>query len=104
MIPTVLRGLAAAVLAVLPLAVSPAAAHAAEVLPLSEAVTRLPEGTESRDGYSRDSFRHWNTGLDPADGCHTRAEVLLDEAIEAPVVGAGCRLTGGRWWSYYGAA
>ena len=103
MIPTVLRGLVAAVLAVLPLAVSPAAAHAAEVLPLSEAVTRLPEGTESREGYSRNSFRHWNTGLDPADGCTTRAEVLLDEAIEPPVVGAGCRLTGGRWWSYYDA-
>ncbi|KAF3470012.1 HNH endonuclease family protein [Streptomyces sp. Tu 3180] len=103
MISIVLRGLAAAVLAVLPLVVSPASAHAAEVLPLAEAVARLPVGTESREGYSRDSFRHWNTGLDPADGCNTRAEVLIDEAIETPAVGAGCRLTGGRWFSYYDA-
>ncbi|MFF9220778.1 HNH endonuclease family protein [Streptomyces viridosporus] len=103
MVTTLVRGLAAAVLAVLPLTLSPTAAHAAETLPLAEAVTRLPVATESRDGYSRDSFRHWNTGLDPADGCNTRSEVLLDEAIEAPAVGAGCRLTGGRWWSSYDA-
>ncbi|MGV4891417.1 HNH endonuclease family protein [Streptomyces viridosporus] len=103
MVTTLSRSLAAAVLAVLPLTLSPTAAHAAETLPLAEAVTRLPVATESRDGYSRDSFRHWNTGLDPADGCNTRSEVLLDEAIEAPAVGAGCRLTGGRWWSYYDA-
>ncbi|MER6407059.1 HNH endonuclease family protein [Streptomyces viridosporus] len=103
MVTTLSRSLAAAVLAVLPLTLSPTAAHAAETLPLAEAVTRLPVATESRDGYSRDSFRHWNTGLDPADGCNTRSEVLLDEAIEAPAVGAGCRLTGGRWFSYYDA-
>ncbi|MDQ1022516.1 hypothetical protein QF035_000098 [Streptomyces umbrinus] len=27
--------------------------------------------------------------------------MLIWEAIEAPEIGAGCRLTGGRWWSYY---
>ncbi|MFD3823678.1 HNH endonuclease family protein, partial [Streptomyces sp. NPDC058625] len=70
-------------------------------LPLAEAVTRLPVDTESRDGYSRDAFRHWNTGIDLSDGCNTRAEVLLSEAVEPPVVGPGCRLAGGRWWSYY---
>lgn len=56
---------------------------------------------ESRDGYDRDAFRHWNTGDDPSDGCNTRAEVLLDEAVEPPTVGPRCRLSGGRWWSYY---
>ncbi|MFE9976050.1 HNH endonuclease family protein [Streptomyces hirsutus] len=100
MLNTVLRGLAAASLAVLPLTV-PAPAHAAETLPLTEAVAALPVGTESRDGYDRDAFRHWNAGTDPSDGCNTRAEVLLSEAVEPPVVGPGCRLTGGRWWSYY---
>ncbi|MGP3737543.1 HNH endonuclease family protein (plasmid) [Streptomyces sp. GDS52] len=100
MLKTVLRGLAAASLAVLPLTV-PTPAHAAETLPLTEAVTRLPVGTESRDGYDRDAFRHWNAGATPSDGCNTRAEVLIAEAVEPPTIGPGCRLTGGRWWSYY---
>jgi hypothetical protein len=102
MVKPVLRGLVAAVLAVLPHVLSPAAAHAApQTLSLAEAVDRLPAGTESRDGYSRDRFRHWNTGADPDDGCNTRAEVLIAEAVEAPTIGAGCRLSGGLWFSYY---
>src|SRR5688500_17730525 len=73
----------------------PASAHAAqENLYLAEAVGRLPAGTESRDGYSRDRFRHWNTGDDPADGCNTRAEVLIAEAVDPPAITAGCRLSG----------
>ncbi|MGW0731728.1 HNH endonuclease family protein [Streptomyces sp. NPDC002851] len=102
MIKPVLRGLAAAALAVLPATVS-TPAHAAETLPLAEAVANLPVATESRDGYSRDKFRHWNTGDDPSDGCNTRAEVLIHEAVTPPTVGPGCRLTGGTWWSYYDA-
>ncbi|MEU0915058.1 HNH endonuclease family protein [Streptomyces althioticus] len=100
MLTTVLRGLAAASLAVLPLTVS-SPVHAAETLPLAEAVARLPVDTESRDGYNRDAFRHWNTGDDPSDGCSTRNEVLVAEAVEPPTVGPRCRLTGGSWWSYY---
>ncbi|MDT0614391.1 HNH endonuclease family protein, partial [Streptomyces lancefieldiae] len=100
MLKTMLRGLAAASLAVLPLTV-PAPAHAAETLPLADAVAALPVDTESRDGYSRTAFRHWNTGADPSDGCSTRNEVLISEAVEPPTVGPNCRLTGGQWWSYY---
>jgi hypothetical protein len=104
MINAVLRGLVAAVLAVLPLALSPAPAHAApETLSLADAVSRLPQSSESRDGYSRDSFRHWNTGADPDDGCNTRAEVLIAEAVDPPAITAGCRLSGGLWFSYYDA-
>ncbi|MEU8851918.1 HNH endonuclease family protein [Streptomyces sp. NPDC048564] len=102
MVNAVLRGLAAAVLAVLP-AIASTPAHAAESLPLAEAVADLPVATESRDGYDRSKFRHWNTGDDPADGCNTRAEVLLHEAIDPPTLGPGCRLTGGTWFSYYDA-
>ncbi|MFC8412648.1 hypothetical protein [Streptomyces coelicoflavus] len=40
--------------------------------------------TESRDGYDRDKFRHWNKGDDPNDGCSTRSEVLIAEAVEPP--------------------
>ncbi|CAL9673453.1 hypothetical protein SUDANB15_07583 (plasmid) [Streptomyces sp. enrichment culture] len=100
MLMSVLRGLAAASLAVLPLTAS-SPAHAAETLPLTEAVAALPVDTESRDGYDRDAFRHWNAGTVPSDGCNTRAEVLLSEAVEPPLVEPGCRLSGGRWWSYY---
>ena len=102
MLTTVLRGLAAASVAVLVLPLTASSpASAAETLPLAEAVDRLPVEAESRDGYDRDAFRHWNTGDDPSDGCNTRAEVLLDEAVEPPTVGPRCRLSGGRWWSYY---
>ncbi|GGM23233.1 hypothetical protein GCM10010129_79500 [Streptomyces fumigatiscleroticus] len=66
-----LRGLAAAVLAALPLT-APSPAYAAETLPLAQAVDALPHAVESRDGYTRSSFRHWNAGDDPADGCNTR--------------------------------
>ncbi|GGQ33267.1 hypothetical protein GCM10010266_65640 [Streptomyces griseomycini] len=34
----------------------------------------------------------------------TRAEVLLDGAIEIPVVGTDRRPTGGHWFFYYDAA
>ncbi|MFF8572697.1 HNH endonuclease family protein [Streptomyces sp. NPDC015408] len=100
MLKTVLRGLSAAFLVALPLSV-PAPAQAAETLSLAEAIAALPVAAESRAGYDRDAFRHWNSGADPSDGCNTRAEVLIAEAVEPPTVGPKCRLTGGRWWSYY---
>ncbi|MGW2176342.1 HNH endonuclease family protein [Streptomyces sp. NPDC001705] len=100
MLKTVLRGLSAALLVALPLTV-PAPAQAAETLSLTEAVAALPIAAESREGYDRDAFRHWNTGADPTDGCNTRAEVLIAEAVDPPAVGPRCRLTGGRWFSYY---
>ncbi|WP_189845339.1 HNH endonuclease family protein [Streptomyces umbrinus] len=102
MIKNVPRGLAAAALVVLPLAAAPPV-HAAETVDLATAVDRLPQAIESREGYQRTSFKHWNAGINPTDGCNTRAEVLLSEAVDAPEIGAGCRLTGGRWWSYYDA-
>jgi hypothetical protein len=99
------RGLAALCLALIPLASgAPAqAARAAEptVLSITVAVSSLPLATESRDGYTRDAFRHWNTGANPADGCNTRNEVLIAEAVTAPTIGTRCALSGGSWWSYY---
>ncbi|MER7623828.1 HNH endonuclease family protein [Streptomyces sp. NPDC126503] len=81
---------------------APAApAAAGRAFPLSYAVGQIVVADESRAGYTRDKFRHWNAGLDPADGCNTRAEVLLAEATEAPAVAAGCKLAGGEWLSYY---
>ncbi|MFD4392624.1 HNH endonuclease family protein [Streptomyces sp. NPDC058495] len=107
MIKNLARHSAALLLALAPLTIStPAVASqaapvAAGVLPLADAVGRIPVAVEDRTGYARDSFKHWNKGLDPADGCHTRYEVMLNEAIEAPLVGERCKLSGGRWFSYY---
>jgi hypothetical protein len=97
-----LRAATAAALVALPLT-APAPAHAAEVLPLARAVASLPLAAESRAGYERTAFKHWNAGANPSDGCNTRMEVLLAEAIEPPEVQPGCKLSGGRWWSYYDA-
>lgn len=80
---------------------APAAPGSARAFPLSYAIGQIPVAEESRAGYSRDKFKHWNTGLDPADGCNTRAEVLLAEAAEAPTAAAGCKLSSGQWLSYY---
>ncbi|MFJ8545946.1 hypothetical protein ACIRFH_28845 [Streptomyces sp. NPDC093586] len=96
----VLRGLAAASLAVLTLTVS-TPVHAAETLSLTEAIAAVPVADESREGYTRDAFRHWNSDDNPTDGCPTRNEVLLDEAVEPPTVGSRCALSGGLRFSCY---
>ncbi|MEO3776316.1 HNH endonuclease family protein [Micromonospora sp. B11E3] len=67
--------------------------------PLQTAVASLPVASENRTGYSRDLFPHWIDA--DGDGCNTRNEVLLAEAVSAPSVGSGCSLSGGRWYSYY---
>lgn len=72
-IKTLPRAAAAAALAILPLTTTtPAHAHAAVTVSLSEAVASLPLAAESREGYQRISFKHWNTGQNPVDGCNTR--------------------------------
>ncbi|MFE2326850.1 hypothetical protein ACFXD5_23495 [Streptomyces sp. NPDC059385] len=114
------RGLPALALCALPLLSSAPAAHSAPTesalrptpagpagvrapLPLYEAVDRLPVAAEHREGYRRDLYKHWNRGLNPSDGCDTRKEVILSEAVETPQVAAGCKLTGGSWRSVYDA-
>jgi hypothetical protein len=89
-----------AVLVAAGLVAVPSAAHASDYsAPLTQAIADLPTAAESRAGYSRDLFRHWIDA--DGDGCSTRAEVLIAEAEDAPSVGSGCSLTGGRWYSYY---
>ncbi|MET8826125.1 HNH endonuclease family protein [Streptomyces sp. NPDC004610] len=101
MIKSVVRGLAAAALAATSLVVIPSPAQAAESARIGVAVGLLPVAAEDRTGYTRDAFKHWNAGLNPTDGCNTRAEVLIAEAVAAPTVGARCALSGGEWTSYY---
>ncbi|WJY43191.1 HNH endonuclease family protein (plasmid) [Streptomyces sp. P9-2B-2] len=68
-------------------------------LRLTDAVGRLNVSREARAGYERDKFRLW-TDADH-DGCDTRKEVLLAEAVKKPRQGKSCKLTGGSWRSYY---
>ncbi|MFK0203946.1 HNH endonuclease family protein [Streptomyces lavendulae] len=70
-------------------------------VPLFEAIVRLPVAEEQRTGYRRDLYKHWNKGLNADDGCNTRKEVLLAEAVVAPLVAPGCKLSGGSWRSLY---
>ncbi|WP_406205448.1 HNH endonuclease family protein [Kitasatospora sp. NBC_01560] len=67
----------------------------------SELIDALPVAAEDRTGYVRTAFKHWNSGLDPADGCDTRREVIRSEALVSPEVGPRCALAGGVWFSPY---
>jgi hypothetical protein len=66
---------------------------------LADALAALPIAEENRDGYNRDLFKHWVD--EDKDRCNTRAEVLITEAVMAPAVDANCKISGGRWYSYY---
>ncbi|WP_262376230.1 HNH endonuclease family protein [Streptomyces sp. sk2.1] len=78
---------------------APGAPAGGSGLSLAEAIAKIPAGDEARDGYKRDSFKHWID--EDGDSCSTRNEVLLAEALKAPEQGARCALTGGEWLSYY---
>jgi hypothetical protein len=44
-------------------------------------------------------FRHWIDA--DSDGCDTRDEVLLRDAVVVPSIGPDCRFAAGRWYSLY---
>ncbi|MFI9639001.1 HNH endonuclease family protein [Micromonospora sp. NPDC051925] len=94
---------AAATILTAVLATTGGLAHPAEAAgysaPLTSAVANLAVASEIRTGYSRDLFPHWIDA--DGDGCDTRNEVLLAEAVSAPTVTGTCTLSGGRWYSYY---
>ncbi|MFE6985785.1 HNH endonuclease family protein [Streptomyces griseus] len=71
-------------------------------LTLADAIKTIPVAEEKRAGYERDSFKHWVD--EDGDGCPTRQEVLIAEAVTAPEQGARCTLSGGSWLSYYDEA
>ena len=71
----------------------------AESSDLSDLLLALTIADEVTGGYDRDLFRHWVD--DDGDGCDARREVLIVEAVIDPVVGSGCSLTGGEWYSVY---
>jgi hypothetical protein len=50
-------------------------------------------------GYNRSFFKLWIDA--DKNGCNTRAEVLISEAVVKPKIGKKCVLTGGKWISPY---
>jgi hypothetical protein len=68
-IKKLLRGLVPLTLALIP-ALAPVPAQAAPVL-LPDALSALLVADESRAGYARTAFKHWNAGADSTDGCRT---------------------------------
>jgi len=49
--------------------------------------------------YERALFKLWIDA--DSDGCNTREEVLIEEAVIKPKIGNSCTLTGGTWLSPY---
>jgi hypothetical protein len=66
---------------------------------VSMLLDKLTVAPEHRDGYDRDLFPVWID--EDGDGCNTRYEVLLDEAVIEPTVSGSCDLAGGMWRSPY---
>ena len=66
----------------------------------NEACTSYPSPTAGcTSAYDRSLFRHWVDA--DGDGCDSRREVLIAEAVIAPLIGSGCALSGGSWTSLY---
>lgn len=59
----------------------------------------LTVAEDKTTGYNRSAFKHWIDA--DKNGCDTRAEVLIEEAIVKPKIGPKCKLTGGKWISAY---
>ncbi|MEU5825852.1 HNH endonuclease family protein [Streptomyces sp. NPDC047803] len=78
---------------------APGGAPDGDGIPLADGIKKIPVAAEKRTGYERESFKHWVD--EDSDGCSTRQEVLIAEAVTAPKQGARCSLTGGSWRSYY---
>jgi len=68
-------------------------------VPVSANTLQLVVADDKTTGYNRSSFKHWVDA--DKNGCNTRAEVLIEEAITKPKVGSKCALTGGKWFSAY---
>lgn len=66
---------------------------------LAGLLAQLTLAPEQGGGYDRDLFRHWIDS--DGDGCNTRREVLIEEAVVTPQVSGDCYLSGGEWYSIY---
>ena len=67
--------------------------------PASASTLELVVAEDKTTGYNRSLFKHWIDA--DKDGCNTRAEVLIEEAVVKPKIGPKCKLIGGKWFSSY---
>jgi hypothetical protein len=67
--------------------------------PVSASTLQLVVAEDRTTGYQRSAFKHWIDA--DKNGCNTRAEVLIEEAVVKPKIGPKCKLTGGKWISAY---
>lgn len=72
-------------------------AQAVERKPATTLLASLPVGPEHLGGYARSLFRHWVDA--DRNGCDTRREVLMAEAVTG--VRVGCGVVDGSWLSFY---
>ena len=66
---------------------------------VSASTHELVVAEDKLSGYKRSAFKHWIDA--DRNGCNTRAEVLIEEAIVKPKIGPKCKLTGGKWLSAF---
>lgn len=71
--------------------------HGATRKPAIRVLDSLPVAPERSIGYQRELFQHWIDA--DGDGCDTRDEVLMDEAVAGHA--RGCDVLGGQWLSLY---
>ena len=71
---------------------------------LDAAIKTLKVAPDVRDGYARSKFKHWSD-LDK-NGCNTRNDVIIAEALVKPKVDKGCKIVKdtGKWYSAYDGA
>ncbi|MFF1716550.1 DUF1524 domain-containing protein [Streptomyces sp. NPDC058268] len=91
----------------------PGAAYGKVAIPTTTAVARthlaaLPVAAEhAARPYDRDRFQHWSPARDfgwsAPPGCDTREAALIRDGQHV-TTGAGCKVTGGRWFDPYTGA
>jgi hypothetical protein len=79
---------------------TPTAAAAPSVRTMSthKLLDELTVSATYHSGYSRSKFSLWSKH---PDGCNTRYQVLIRDAVRKPIVAAGCYLAHGKWVSPY---
>jgi hypothetical protein len=80
---------------------SAAADTTTKFVSVDAAIKVLKIAPDVREGYARSKFKHWSD-LDK-NGCNTRNDVILAEALVKPKVDKGCKIVKdtGKWYSAY---